>query len=210
MVIHAFFKRTLFLRRGMLISQIGGGQDSRFYGGFGTSSVSLVYFMVRCLALAGFPFVVGFYSKDSVISYFSGSLGGLCFALFLLGCIFTVGYRFRLVYSGFYSVAKACPQIISSESLYFSVPVFVLFCVCVFGGGLMGWFFLSGVSVFFRGPDLFWGLLLIVFGLAFYFSFRVSYYFLWFLGTISFLRWARSGGSSFLFRGMTFYRGESS
>jgi NADH-ubiquinone oxidoreductase chain 5 len=72
MVVHAFFKRTLFLSRGMLISQMGGGQDSRFYGGFASSSVSYVYFLVSCFSLAGFPFVVGFYSKDSIIGYLSG------------------------------------------------------------------------------------------------------------------------------------------
>lgn len=72
MVVHAFFKSTLFLRRGSMISQLGGGQDSRFYGGFFRSSVSYVYLLVRCFSLAGFPFVVGFYSKDSIISYFSG------------------------------------------------------------------------------------------------------------------------------------------
>lgn len=137
MVIHAFFKRTLFLRRGSLISQIGGGQDSRFYGGFYYSSVSYVYFLVSCLSLAGFPFVVGFYSKDSLISYFSGFVGGLFFFVFLLGCVFTVGYRFRLIYAGFYSIFKSSPQVTAAESPFFGTGVFFLFFICVYGGGLL-------------------------------------------------------------------------
>jgi len=67
-VIHAFFKSTLFLSSGILISQNRGGQDSRFYGGFFVDGGSFSYFFVRCLSLAGFPFVIGFYSKDLIIS----------------------------------------------------------------------------------------------------------------------------------------------
>lgn len=210
MVIHAFFKSTLFLRRGALIAQMRGGQDSRFYGGFGSSSVSFVYFLVSCLALAGFPFVIGFYSKDSIIALFSGSLRGTCFLLFLFGCALTVGYRFRLVHGGFLRSVKASPQLISSESLFFSFPVFFLFVICVLGGSLVTWFFLASSAVFFRGADLVWGLVLIVFGLLLYRAFRVSYHLLGFLSSISFLRWLRAGGASSLFKGMVFHRGESS
>lgn len=32
---------------------------------------SYVYFLVRCLSLAGFPFLVGFYSKDLILSRMS-------------------------------------------------------------------------------------------------------------------------------------------
>jgi NADH-quinone oxidoreductase subunit L len=210
MVIHAFFKRTLFLRRGRLISQMGGGQDSRFYGGFGRSSVSYVYFLIRCLSLAGFPFVVGFYSKDSVISYFSGWVGGLGFFLFLVGCVLTVGYSFRLIYSGFYKRLVTFPQVFFLESSYFSFPVFFLFFTCVYGGGVAGWFFLSDSSIFFRGVDLFWGIVLIFLGALCYFMVRVSFYLLGFFGSISFLRWLRGGGVSFFFREMFFFRGEYS
>jgi NADH-ubiquinone oxidoreductase chain 5 len=210
MVVHAFFKSTLFLRRGSMISQLGGGQDSRFYGGFSRSSVSYVYLLVRCFSLAGFPFVVGFYSKDSIISYFSGIWGGFCFFVFLLGCIFTVGYRFRLMHSGFYSVFNYSSSVSSSESVFFVFPVFFLFLICVYGGSLLRWFFLSGFSVFLRGFDLFWGAILIFLGLLFFAFLRVSFHLLNFFSRISFLRWIRSGGVSSFFRRMVFYRGESS
>ncbi len=210
MVVHAFFKSTLFLSRGSMISQLGGGQDSRFYGGFSRSSISYVYLLVRCLSLAGFPFVVGFYSKDSIISYFSGFWGGGCFFVFLLGCIFTVGYRFRLIYSGFYRVFNYSSSVSSSESVFFAFPVFFLFLFCVYGGSLLRWFFLSGFTVFLRGLDLVWGIILIFLGLLFFVSLRISFYLLNFFSSISFLRWISSGGVSSFFRGMVFYRGETS
>jgi len=170
-----FLREPFFLRRGSLISQMGGGQDSRFYGGFYYSSVSYVYFLVSCLSLAGFPFVVGFYSKDSLISYFSGFVGGVFFLVFLLGCVFTVVYRFRLIYAGFYGIFKSSSQIVSVESPFFGIRVLFLFLVCVYGGGLLRWFFLSGFSVFLRGFDLFWGLILVFFGVVFFFWLRVSF-----------------------------------
>ncbi len=210
MVVHAFFKRTLFLRRGSLISQMRGGQDSRFYGGFYYSSTSYVYFLVSCLSLAGFPFVVGFYSKDFIISYFSGFLGGVCFLVFLLGCVFTVGYRFRLIYAGFYNVFKSSSQVLSVESPFFCLGVLFLFLICVFGGGVLRWFFLSGFSVFLRGFDLVWGLVLIVLGVLFFLRLQVSFPLLRFFSSISFLRWLSAGGVSFSFRGLAHYRGESS
>jgi len=209
MVIHAFFKSTLFLRRGSLISQVSGGQDSRFYGGFEFSSASYVYFLVSCYSLAGFPFFIGFYSKDSIISYLSGVSGGACFLLFLVGCVFTVGYRFRLVKVGFFGYFKSFVQVSSVEVFAFVFPVFLLFVVCFMGGGVLGWFFLSDSFVFFRGFDLLWGVFLIFLGVLFYIVNRVSFYYLNFFSTISFLRWIRTGGFSRFFKDMLFYRGET-
>src|ERR1700759_3084098 len=67
MIIHAFFKSILFLRTGSLMRVLGGGQDSRFFGGSGFSFFSFLYFLVRGLCLIGFPFYIGFYSKDYII-----------------------------------------------------------------------------------------------------------------------------------------------
>jgi len=60
MVIHAFFKRMLFLGTGSLMGQVAGMQDSRFYGGSTVSYFSFVYFFSRCLCLRGFPFFCRF------------------------------------------------------------------------------------------------------------------------------------------------------
>lgn len=210
MIIHAFFKSTLFLSRGSLISQSGGGQDSRFYGGSFGSSVSYVYLLVRCFSLSGFPFVVGFYSKDFIISYLSGFYGGACFLVFLLGCAITVGYSFRLLYLSFLSSFKLFPQTFLFESKFFVFPVFFLFSFCVGVGGILRWFFLSGFSVFLRSFDFLWGLFLIFAGVFIYFSLKLSFFFLCFFGSISFLRWFSSGGISFSFGKMVHFRGESS
>jgi len=97
MVVHAFFKSMLFLGTGSLMDQVAGMQDSRFYGGNPFSYFSFVYFFSRCFCLGGFPFFVGFYSKDFIINSVSFVDGGIIYYIFLLGCIFTVSYSTRLL-----------------------------------------------------------------------------------------------------------------
>jgi len=105
-IIHAFFKRMLFLRTGSLIRQIVGGQDSRFYGRSILNYGSFIYFRVRRLCLAGFPFFLGFYSKDFIISSSSVIEGFIFFFVFLLGCLTTVIYRIRLIWSSYILMFK--------------------------------------------------------------------------------------------------------
>jgi NADH-ubiquinone oxidoreductase chain 5 len=65
---HAFFKSLLFLAAGSVIHALSNDQDLRKFGGLVpflpfTYSVMLVGF----LALCGFPFLSGFYSKEIII-----------------------------------------------------------------------------------------------------------------------------------------------
>jgi len=65
---HAFFKALLFLSAGSVIHLMSNEQDIRRMGGLaGLSSFTYVQVLVGSLALAGFPFLAGFYSKDLII-----------------------------------------------------------------------------------------------------------------------------------------------
>jgi len=97
MMVHAFFKSMLFLRTGSIMGQKIGSQDSRLYGGGGYFFTSFLFFLCSCLCLAGFPFLLGFYSKDFIISSSSFLEGLVIYYLFLGGCLFTVIYSFRLI-----------------------------------------------------------------------------------------------------------------
>lgn len=56
------------------------------------------YFLISSLSLIGFPFLSGFYSKDSVIELFETSGVGVLAFLILLVCVLrTVVYRIRLI-----------------------------------------------------------------------------------------------------------------
>ncbi len=65
---HAFFKALLFLSAGSIIHVLSGEQDIRKMGGL-AKLTPFVYInmLIASLALAGFPFLAGFYSKDFII-----------------------------------------------------------------------------------------------------------------------------------------------
>jgi NADH-ubiquinone oxidoreductase chain 5 len=68
LVNHAFFKALLFLSAGSIIHSLSGEQDLRRFGKLiklipYTYSLMLLGF----LALCGFPFLSGFYSKDLIL-----------------------------------------------------------------------------------------------------------------------------------------------
>lgn len=196
-VLHALFKSMLFLSCGSLMVQLGGGQDSRFYGSFFYSSVKM-FFLVSCLSLCGFPFVVGFYSKD----YILGSLGFysslVVFFCFFVGCLLTVSYSFRFLYEGFFRCWSFSPHICIYDSLSCFLFVFCLFFWSCFMGGVIGWLFLSFGPLFIRGFDYLIGFYVIFVGLFFWFSFFFSYFFVSFFSGLGFLGWLSSGGLSSL------------
>ena len=93
---HAFFKALLFLLAGLVIHALADEQDMRRMGGLaGVLPVSYALFVVGNLALAGFPFLSGFYSKDSILEVLYAK--GHWFGYFgcLAGAYLTAYYSFR-------------------------------------------------------------------------------------------------------------------
>ena len=67
-VTHAFFKALLFLGAGAVIHALHGEQDIRKMGGLGKKLPALAaVFVAGALALAGFPYSAGFFSKDAIL-----------------------------------------------------------------------------------------------------------------------------------------------
>lgn len=65
---HAFFKALLFLSAGAVIHAISNEQDLRRFGGMlRLLPYTYVMFIIGSLALMGFPFLTGFYSKDIIL-----------------------------------------------------------------------------------------------------------------------------------------------
>jgi NADH-ubiquinone oxidoreductase chain 5 len=97
---HALFKASLFLCAGRIIHLFNGRQDVRNLN-IVTSYMPLTSscLLVCSLALGGFPFLSAFYSKDKIIEEaFSSGFNGLCLLLLFVSIMFTIIYRFRLIY----------------------------------------------------------------------------------------------------------------
>ncbi|MEO8496919.1 MAG: proton-conducting transporter membrane subunit, partial [Planctomycetota bacterium] len=66
---HAFFKALLFLGAGSVMHAMGNVVDMRRFGGLRKlMPTTHATFMIGCLALAGFPLLSGFFSKDSIVA----------------------------------------------------------------------------------------------------------------------------------------------
>ncbi len=103
---HAFFKALLFLGAGSVIIALHHQQDMRFMGGLRKQMpVTWITAWVGTLALIGFPFMSGFYSKDAIIEavHESSRFGSdVAYWAVLLGVLITSFYSFRLLYLTFH------------------------------------------------------------------------------------------------------------
>jgi len=103
---HAFFKALLFLGAGSVIIALHHQQDMRFMGGLRRQMpVTWITAWIGTLALIGFPFMAGFYSKDAIIEAVHASDrwgAGLAYWAVLLGVVVTAFYSFRLLYLTFH------------------------------------------------------------------------------------------------------------
>lgn len=104
---HAFFKALLFLSAGSVIHGLSDEQDMRRMGGV-VQSLPFTYGMtlIGSMSLVGFPFLTGFYSKDSIleVGYATYTLtGNFGYWLTAVSVLCTSYYSFRLLFLSFLS-----------------------------------------------------------------------------------------------------------
>ncbi|MDO8348405.1 MAG: NADH-quinone oxidoreductase subunit L [Rugosibacter sp.] len=103
---HAFFKALLFLGAGSVIMGCHHNQDIRYMGGLRKyMPITWLTSLLGSLALIGFPFFSGFYSKDSIIeAVHASTLWGSGFAYFsvVAGVFITAFYSFRMYFLVFH------------------------------------------------------------------------------------------------------------
>ena len=102
---HAFFKALLFLSAGSVIHSVSDEQDMRKMGGL-KPLLPFTYIAIICgsLALMGFPFLTGFYSKDLILetAYSKNNFLGYFSYLFgTFGAFLTAFYSTRLIFLTF-------------------------------------------------------------------------------------------------------------
>ena len=104
---HAYFKALLFLSAGSVIHALSDEQDMRRMGGL-IHILPFTYAMILIgsLALMGFPFLTGFYSKDVILEIAYSKYSFLGTFSHWLGCFsasITAFYSFKLIYMTFLS-----------------------------------------------------------------------------------------------------------
>ena len=163
---HAFFKALLFLCAGSVIHSLSDEQDIRKMGSL-INFLPITYslMLVGSLALAGFPFLTGFYSKDFILElsqvsrYSNISLIYASFACWLgnLSVFFTAFYSFRLIYLTFINNFNGSRVILNKihESAFVMIfPLIVLAIGSIFIGFMTKDFFI-GLGTDFWGNSIF-------------------------------------------------------
>ncbi|HMN05108.1 MAG TPA: NADH-quinone oxidoreductase subunit L [Flavobacteriales bacterium] len=132
---HAFFKALLFLGAGSVIHALGGEQDIRKMGGLkDKTKTTYVTFLIATLAIAGFPPLSGFFSKDSILAAtFEGNPAA--WTVLVFAAVLTSIYMFRLLFLTFFGSyrGKAVPH---ESPKVMTVPLMVLAVLSVVGGVL--------------------------------------------------------------------------
>ena len=143
---HAFFKALLFLGAGSVIHAFKDEQDIRNMGGVRKKlPYTYIFMLLGTLALTGFPFLSGFYSKDAIIefAYLKGSsLGNYAASVGIFTAFLTSIYSWRLFFKTFHGPYnnKRTPIGETHESpVVMLVPLIFL----GFGAVFSGYFFKS-------------------------------------------------------------------
>ena len=142
---HGFFKADMFLGAGSVMHATNDEVDMRHYGALRTlMPITFVTFAAGYLAIIGFPFFSGFYSKDHIIEVafqHSAVVGGLA----LLGAGVTGFYMTRLMLMTFVGKKRWKPDVHPHESpLVMTVPLIFLGIASAIGGlvlnnWIVGW-----------------------------------------------------------------------
>jgi len=127
---HAFFKALLFLSAGSVIHILSNEQDIRKIGGIGSLS-PFVYInvLIGSAALAGFPFLAGFYSKDLIIEASNTKHwvdGQFLYWIASVAAILTMYYSIRLLYLVFIDYFNGFKQIIIQHAKATNIEILVL------------------------------------------------------------------------------------
>jgi NADH-quinone oxidoreductase subunit L len=141
---HAFFKALLFLGAGSVIHAFHEEQDiSKMGGVWKKIPYTMILMLIGTLALTGFPFLSGFYSKDAIIEFAylkDTSVGYYACSVGVFTAFLTAIYSWRLFFKTFLGKYnnKSIPIEKTHESpLVMIIPLIIL----AIGALLAGYFF---------------------------------------------------------------------
>jgi NADH-quinone oxidoreductase subunit L len=158
---HAFFKALLFLGSGSVIHAMSGEQDMRKMGGLAPHiRITWILMVIGNLALTGFPFTAGYFSKDAIIesSYAAHSYGA--FTLLVVAALCTSFYSWRLAFMTFHGVARAdhhTMEHVHESPNVMLIPLYVLAAGAILAGFLFKDFFIGHEEAVFWGTSIFRG-----------------------------------------------------
>ena len=139
--IHAFFKALLFLGSGSVIHSFKDEQNIYQMGGIWKKlPYTWVLMIIGTLALTGFPFLSGFYSKDAIIeyAYLRGNTAGYyAVVVGIFTALLTSIYSWRLIFKTFhgtYNNKKLKINTMHESPFVMLTPLIILAIGAIFAG----------------------------------------------------------------------------
>jgi NADH-quinone oxidoreductase subunit L len=138
LVTHAFFKALLFLSAGSVIHALAGEQDIRKMGGLWNRIPATHWvFLIGTAAIAGFPLLSGWWSKDEILGHAFTHGHYVLGALGVAAAFCTAFYMSRLLYVTFYGESRVDHEVahhIHEAPNVMLYPLIVLAVLSVIGG----------------------------------------------------------------------------
>jgi len=138
---HAFFKALLFLGSGSVIHSFKDEQNINEMGGIWRKlPYTWILMIIGTLALTGFPFFSGFYSKDAIIeyAYLRGNTAGYYAVIVgIFTALLTSIYSWRLIFKTFhgtYNNKKFKIDSMHESPLVMLAPLVILAIGAIFAG----------------------------------------------------------------------------
>lgn len=114
---HAFFKGLMFLTAGSVMHAMSNELDMRKMGGLRSKlPITHMTFLVGALAIAGFPLLSGFWSKDEILHSAWEKGHPIIYVIGLVTAFLTAFYMFRLIFGTFYGKSRVDSQVHPHES----------------------------------------------------------------------------------------------
>jgi NADH-quinone oxidoreductase subunit L len=138
LVTHAFFKALLFLGSGSVIHAMSDEQDIRKMGGLRKKiPITAITFLIGTLAIAGVPFLSGFFSKDEILAALYDRGYTIHWIIALITVVLTALYMLRLyllTFEGKSRVPESIKRYVHESPYSMTIPLMVLAVLSIFGG----------------------------------------------------------------------------
>ena len=156
---HAFFKALLFLGSGSVIHSFKEEQNINEMGAvYKKLPYTWILMVIGTLALTGFPFLSGFYSKEAIIefAYLRGNtVGYYAVGVGIFTALLTSIYSWRLIFKTFHGSYNN--KKLKIEQMHESPTVMLLPLIILSLGAIFAGFLFKDLFIGHGGENHFWG-----------------------------------------------------
>ena len=171
LITHGYFKALLFLSSGSVIHGVHDEQDMDKMGNlFSKMKITAVMMWIGTLAIIGFPYSSGYFSKDLILSSSFNliSLGPLVYVILAIVSAMTAFYSFRLIFKVFHGNYNGSYDY---EKIHESGPFMLVPLLLLSVGAILAGFFLNDLLTGYNSKNFWNGIIFLSQDKQYYSSF---------------------------------------